>query len=475
MQIVVDLQNKASKELDAINKKFVGVSKGATKLAAGFAVVAGAAALGAVAIAAKVSVSAFRDFEEGMAGVAKTTGMSGDALAELGNGIKEMAKTIPVAHTELADIAAVAGQLGIQGKKDILAFTKTASEVAVAFDIPAEKAATVMAKLTNIYGLGIDQASNLASAINVLGNTTAAAESQISDYAMSLGAAAEQMGFSATESMAMGATLISMGMDASDAGTRLNSAFTAMSKKTGEVADFLGMTEKAFRKAFSKDQMGMIMKIVEKLSKIKDPLERAKVASEMFGTVGAKAINGLGGNLEGLQTNLDNSAKGFEENTSLAEEFAAKTNTLNASFQLLKNSLTGVAINIGEKLAPYVSKLVKGFIELIPKIEAFASMLYQRLTPAIEAAKHIFENIKYAALEFFSALGGGGEAALSGFVNIINRALTYLAKLSDKFIAILPTIISFAVIIKEKLISAFKFIGSIITKYVIPALSKIGS
>ena len=465
MQIVVDLKDKASKGLAGINKKFSGMVAAVNPVTLAIAgVAAGFAAMGGVAVA---SVNAFRDFEEGMAGVAKTTGMSGEALAELGDGIKDMAKTIPIAHTELADIAAVAGQLGIQGTNNILAFTKTASEVAVAFDIPAEKAATVMAKLTNIYGLGIDQASNLASAINVLGNTTAASESQISDYAMSLGAAAEQMGFSATESMAMGATLISMGMDASDAGTRLNSAFTTMSKKTEEVAGFLGMTEEAFRDAFAKDQMGMIMNIVGKLSKIEDPLERAKVASELFGTVGAKAINGLGGNLEGLQTNLENSAKGFEENTSLSEEFAAKTDTLNSSFQLLKNALSGVAISIGEKLAPYVKILVEKFIELIPKLEAFASVIAADILPkVIEFAKKLkedlqpgFDAVKEAVGHVITILSDlyedftNSETAMGTLESVVNVLVDTFNFLSEamaavyKFFADHPTITKAALVI----------------------------
>jgi TP901 family phage tail tape measure protein len=235
-----------SKTSSSITGKVSSMGKSIVGLAAKFTMLAGVAGIAAVGIAVGKSVSAFADFEDAMAGVKKTTGMSDEAIKSLGEGIKGLAGTIPLAHTELADIAAVAGQLGIQEKDAILEFTKTAAEMATAFDMPAEKAATVAAKLTNIYGLGIEKASNLASAINALGNTTAASESQISDYAMSLGASAVNMGFSSTEAVAMGASLISMGMDASDAGTRLNSAFTAMGKKVEDVSEFLGMYPDTF-------------------------------------------------------------------------------------------------------------------------------------------------------------------------------------------------------------------------------------
>jgi TP901 family phage tail tape measure protein len=392
-----------------------------------------------------------------------------------------MAGTIPLAHTELADIAAVAGQLGIQGKDSILEFTKTAAEMATAFDMPAEKAATVAAKLTNIYGLGIEKASNLASAINVLGNTTAASESQISDYAMSLGASAVNMGFSSTEAVAMGASLISMGMDASDAGTRLNSAFTKMGKNVGGLADFLEITGDEFRTSFGEDPMAMLISITEKLGEIEDPLERARMSASLFGMVGGKAITGLGGNLEGLKTNLDNAAKGFEENTSLQEEFAAKTDTLKAKFQLLQNALNGAAIMIGTALAPYVEKLalwitnmvpvvmklagelkakltpaftkLRDFLkDIIPRVKDLVKHFVQKLQPAFKSVKKITESLGKIFGSFTSDLGDN-EAAFATLTSIVSIAADVLNWLAGVIEAVVnwfaehPTITKFAIAI----------------------------
>ncbi|MCK5640029.1 MAG: phage tail tape measure protein, partial [Gammaproteobacteria bacterium] len=367
MQIVVDLKDKASKQLTGINKKFGGMVAAINPVA--LAVTAVAASFAAIGGVAAVSINAFRGFEEGMAGVAKTTGMSGDALAELGDGIKGMAKEIPLAHSELADIAATAGQLGISGSDSILAFTKTVAEVATAFDITAEKAATSMGIMANIYDLPIDKISNLGSAINVMGNTTAASESQVLSFMTNLGASGVSLGFTSDQAAAMGATLVSMGQEGSDAGTRMKAAFTKMAQNIDKISGFLGITEEEFKKAFGKDPMKMIQRIIGELNKIEDPLEKDAAAADLFGQVGAKAMSTLAGGADMLTDNLENSAKGFEENTSLSEEFAAKTGTLNASFQILKNHLSGVAIGLGEKLAPYVKILVDKFIELTPIIE----------------------------------------------------------------------------------------------------------
>jgi len=471
MEILVELKDKATASLKKVNNSFKdtagNITKSVAKLGVAFAALAGAAAIGGMVIALKKSISAFIEFEDAMASVAKTTGLSGDALAGLSSEIKTLSTNIPIAAVELADIAAIAGQLGIQGTENIISFTETVAQISVAFDMSAESAATAMAKLGKIYDIPIEQTSNFASAINILGNTTAASETQIAAFGMSLGAAAVNMGFSATESMSLGATLISMGMDASDAGTRLNSAFTKMAANIDKVSEFLGISEDAFRSAFGEDPMAMIIKIVEKLSTIEDPLERATAASEMFGIVGAKSITGLGGDLEGLLINLEGSAKGFEENTSLADEFAAKTNTLKAAIQLLKNNFNAVAITIGEKFAPHIKAVSDTISEMLPNIDSFAatlsgdfingiissaSALIDKLQPGLDAFKSSAESIT-TIISDLSTEFGNNETAMTSLSSVLDVTIGVFNTLAEAVSAVLgffaehPTATKFAIAI----------------------------
>lgn len=415
LEIIIAAKDRTKAAFTKVNAQMKGLEKLGSKLTKTFANVAKAGALigGAAVIAAVAgSTKAFMDFEDAMANVRKTTGFSKDAIKVLGDEINALALRIPVAQTELAGIAAIAGQLGIQGKDNILSFTEDVAKMSTAFDMSAESAATAMAKMSNIYDIPIEQASALGSAINVLGNTTAAQESAIMDFSMSLGASAKQLGFSATEAVSMGASLISMGMDASDAGTRLNASFTQMGKKVGEVAAFLDLTEKEFKAAFGADPMAMMTKIIGKLSKIKDPLERNTAAAELFGAIGAKAINGLGGNLEGLQTNLANAAAGFEENTSLSEEFAAKTDTLKAKFELLKNSLTSLLIDIGGELAPSIQTIIDGLRKITP---AAKEVLQEIGTGFKEAFESISRQVAPALAPFAEKVEEAGKKLTEGF------------------------------------------------------------
>ena len=55
------------------------------------------------------------EFESAIAGVAKTTDMSGVQLGNFADSLQAMAQEIPLSTTELAEIAETAGQLGVQG------------------------------------------------------------------------------------------------------------------------------------------------------------------------------------------------------------------------------------------------------------------------------------------------------------------------------------------------------------------------
>jgi TP901 family phage tail tape measure protein len=415
VEIIIAARNTASAAFMKAKAQMKGLEGIGKKLTNSFTKVAKAGALigGAAVIAGIVgSTKAFTDFEDAMANVRKTTGFTKEEIGVLGDSINKLALRIPVAQTELAGIAAIAGQLGIQGKENILSFTEDVAKMSTAFDMSAESAATAMAKMSNIYGIPIEQASALGSAINVLGNTTAAQESAIMDFSMSLGASAKMLGFSATEAVSMGASLISMGMDASASGTRLNSAFTQMGKKIGETAAFLNMTEAEFKAAFGADPMAMVIQITEKLAQIEDPLERTAAASELFGLIGAKAITGLGGNLEGLQTNLANAAAGFEENTSLTEEFAAKTDTLKAKFTLLKNSVTSLLISVGGEIAPTLTQVIDGFRDILPAIK---EVVFEIGTGFREAFESIARQAGPALAPFIVKAKEAGEKISAGF------------------------------------------------------------
>ncbi|RLG34238.1 phage tail tape measure protein, partial [Methanosarcinales archaeon] len=261
-----------------------------------------ALAIAGVAFAIKGLIDAFGDFDMAMKGVQKTTGMSEEEIDALGEDFKEMSTQIPLSAKELADIGAIAGQLGIQGSDNITTFTESVARVSIALDMTAEEAATSMAKVSNAFGLPVTQADNLASSINTLENTTAAKGRDIIASMTRMAASGAQLGLTADAAAALAATLIAMGMPAERVGTRLNTAFTQMAKNVGDMAAQMGMSEEELRAWIDRDVMGALNAYIEMLRETPSEIDRITMANEVFGAVGGKAIASLATGYDDLQT-----------------------------------------------------------------------------------------------------------------------------------------------------------------------------
>jgi TP901 family phage tail tape measure protein len=421
---------------------------------AGVAVAAGAA----IGLFAASAVKAFTAFEDSMANVRKTTGMTKEETRALGNEIDTMALRLPVAHGELAKIAAVAGQLGIKGSENILGFTETIAKMSTAFDMSAEDVATAMAKLANIYDIPLEQIGNMGSAINVLGNTTAASESQLMDFAMSLGPTGQQLGFTYEQTMALGASMIEMGVNSSDAGTRLNRAFSKIGQNINELSKFMGVSSDEFKNSFQDMPMETFVSVLDKLSEVEGSLEANTIASELFGEVGAKSIKSLVGNLDGISVNLKSAETGFKENTSLAEEFAAKTDTLKAKFALVSNAAESFKINVGQALAPLAGALaagaaagISGISKAFSGIQKVAGPILDLLFIKFHALRAFLEGLFEPIIKALKPLSGifsdtsAAVSSLNIILNVMKDVFTIITGVAKKLGTILGTLLAKAI------------------------------
>ena len=345
----------------------------------------------------------FGELDTTMKGVQKTTGMTDAEIEVLEGEFKGMSKTIPLSANELAKIGVIAGQLGIEGAENIRSFTQTVAESSVAFSMDAEATALGLQALVKIYDKSIPEAVNLASAVNVLGNTTGASEAQLLEFATTLGPTAEMMGFNAAEALGMGATLISMKIDASDAGTRINAMLTQMGQHLPKVAETLGITEQAFKDAFAKDAMDTLMLLIDKLKEIEDPIDRNTTATQIFGRVGAKAFKGLMKGSEVLGENIDNATVGLEEGTAVHEEYLIFASSFESQMDLIGNKINLVSVALGETLAPAILALGGALTDtLIPMFAAFTGEIEKQTSD-------VWPKFTTAVNEAFTKITGGVE------------------------------------------------------------------
>ena len=165
---------KLTKKTSEESKKRIAISKresqarirNAKRVAAVLAVLA--------VVGISKSIVAFAVFEQGLAGVSKTTNIVGEDLKDLGEEITDFSIKLGTSTSELLGLAKSAGQLGVKGSKNIIKFTKVMAGLAKTTNIVGEEGAIALARLIKVTDENIDNVDRLGSVIVDLGNNTAA-------------------------------------------------------------------------------------------------------------------------------------------------------------------------------------------------------------------------------------------------------------------------------------------------------------
>src|ERR1043166_5355899 len=206
-----------------------------------------------------VGAAAFKvgtDFEDAFAGVKKTVTGSVEELDQISTAFRDMAKVIPTSATELAKIGEIAGQLGV-GKENIVAFTKTISDISTATHLTADEAATSFARLAIVMKVPQDQFESLGSAVYSLGNFGSSTEQEMLSMAQRIAGAGATVGLTAGQVLGLSNALSSVGVEAEAGGTAMSKILIKMAeaahdggKKLEEFAKIAGTSAEQFKTQF---------------------------------------------------------------------------------------------------------------------------------------------------------------------------------------------------------------------------------
>ena len=309
------------------------------------------AGVGALAMA---TVKPAMAMEDAMADVAKVAKFKdADGLAKLQKDLEEMSLRIPVAADGLAQIAAAAGGAGIAGE-DLKGFTEQAAKMAVAFDITADQAGTMMAKWQSGMKLSLPKTYALADATNALSNNNAALASQIGEVLQRTGALAKVSGVAEQDYAALAASAIAAGASAEEASTGLASVLTTMGKGQSlglpqqQALAAIGIDPETLKEDLSERGAEAVLDMLQTIHKVVPKDDLTKILNGIFGETGHKALAPMLTNLAGLRDNLDLVKKGTKG--SMGEEFAARAKTTSNALVLVKNAASYAARAVGNGL-----------------------------------------------------------------------------------------------------------------------------
>lgn len=329
------------------------------------------------------SIKAASDFESSFAGVRKTVNATEPEFAALAQGLRDMAKEIPVNVNELNKVAESAGQLGIK-KEDILQFTRTMADLGVTTNLTADEAATATAQIQNIFGAAGKDVDRFGATLVALGNAGASTEKDIIEMGKRIAGAGNQVGLSQAQVLSFASALSSVGINAEAGGSAISRVFLkindAMAKGgagLNEFARIAGMTGPAFKKAFETDAAGATTEFIAGLKRLKDAGENVNVTIE--GVVGKNIIlkdtlmraSGAG---DLLRESLALGNKAWQENTALVKEAEQRYKTLESQLIVLWNQIRDVGITLGTSLIPTLKDLIAVALPLVGMIGKAAEM-----------------------------------------------------------------------------------------------------
>ena len=411
-----------AKNSDSCINKLSKIGETATKA---FKTVAVATAAGAVACG-KAAI----DFESAFAGVQKTVDETDTTSYEdLRAGIRNLAKETPAAATEIADVAAAAGQLGIKAD-DILTFSKTMIDLGESTNLTSDEAATSIAKLFNVTGTSMDLVSNFGSTLVALGNNAATTESDILAMASRIGGTGSLIGLTEPQILALATSLSSVGIEAEAGGTAISTTMSQIDKAVATNSEELaiwaetaGMSTAEFSDAWKTDAYGALQDVIKGMAKTTDEGGNLNILLEELGINGIRQGDSLkrlanASELMGEMTELSNNA--WAENSALTKEANTRYATTASRIQILKNKITDAAITIGDALLPVVNKLIDKFDEI--NIDAVAGKI-------VKACNWIIDNFDKIKVALGILAASFATFKIVGFIKNIRGAITEIKTL----------------------------------------------
>jgi TP901 family phage tail tape measure protein len=373
---------------------------------------------------------------DGMASVAKTTGMADDKMLDFRKNLQALDTRTNL--EDLLKIGEIGGQLGI-AEKDILGFTKVTDQMVVAlrsdFGGSAEEVATKIGVLSNLFpklvenGMPVPELmSRIGSGLNGLGDSGAADAKNVADFVTRLAPAMKSL--NPESLMAYGAILQEKGINSEIAASGMQNFFSKVLKDTDKFAAIMGTTKVDIYKMFDTDagvqklikDFGNKMKNLENSEQLKimSHLELAG-NNEVMKFVGAltASMNTMGKEDIGVsrfEEMFDISKKLFAENTSLSKEFDKMNNTLAAQLDKQSKKYDETKLKLGEMLIPFKLQAM----EIGSGVLSWLVGLFEKM----EGKKGLFESLAVGAGVFGLALALANLPALSLLASQMMLALT---------------------------------------------------
>lgn len=360
------------------------------------------------------SVAIFSNFDDAMRGVAAITQATETQLESLRNTAKKLGATTSYSASEVASLMTELGRAGFKPEQ-IERMTAAVMNMARATGTDATQASGIMAATIRQFGMEAGEATRVADGLTAAANKSFNTVESLGEALSYAGPVAADANMSLEETLAVLGTLGNMGIQGSSAGNAMRRLLTISAAESEKFQTVFGVATKD-----AKDNARSLVDILGEVAAATASMgtaEKAEKLNEVFGLLGITAASSIGKSVADtreLYRELQN-AGGIAAKTS--EEMEGG---LGGAFRILKSSIEGVAIAIGESLEGSVTNMVNAFsraasgvIEWINKNQKIVKIAAASAVAIIGIGAALFTLGSFAAAASFAV---GGLASIFSFI-----------------------------------------------------------
>lgn len=383
--------------------------------------------------AARRAFNRIVDFENALVKVKATANLTVQELANLKTAILEIGRELPVTTTQLLEIARASAALGVHGVGNILAYTKAVAILGTASELAGENAVLHLGRIQAATGESAAGVQVLAEAIASLGIESAAQAPEIAHMALRITQATAAFKVSSLEAVGLGTAMRTVGIVAELGGSSIGRTLKLMETAAAKggltlefFADISGIAKEEFKEAFGADQIGVLVKFLDGLGKLKEAGVASTIALHAVGIEGIRdfqVLNPLAKNIDLVRKYL-NLASDAAHNHAVSQRLASEqANTLRGSLIRLSNLWTALLVK-QEGVDSGLHKIVDTIIQMVA--------IFARMDNAWNMASSTAKAFALAIEEVYRGLKDMAVGLGQAFVQLFND-LSILAGYDVKF------------------------------------------
>lgn len=377
---VLNLEDRLSGPLSAINNKLVGF--------AGFA---------AVTAGATSAVKGFATLDTSVRKAATIAGATDAQFTQMADSAMELGAATSLSSTEVADAMTELAAKGYDATQTIAAMPGIIAGAEASGEDLALVADTV-ATAINIWGMEAGEASRVSDILAMTANKTAAGVADMQYALKYAGAPAKALGMSLEEVSAAAGLLVNAGIDGSSAGTALRQGLSQLVSPSKAAAK--QMAAVGFSATDAKGNMKSMEEIVASLQGGLEGMSEAERVTSMKSWVGTESMSAFLALVDAGPEALKELQKELENSEGSAQEAADKMKAgIGGALQQASGAIDVFSKKVGASLAPAVTEFAN-FIanaDTQPMIDAMQS-LADKVTVVAKFIIDNFNTIKNVVL-----------------------------------------------------------------------------